>query len=188
MMNKPLDETVKAIEKFLALKIDDTKKGNKLGKKIIKIAADIRALIIEKELKKKFQKIISRLKNYSSRLSRDVLNSENGPLNRDWEQFARQDLSRLKDEVLALQEFLIEHEAILQKRQNERRYGLDFKELARRIRKEDSIDEITRSQFLRTVDKLEVERIGEFKNTLLRISKWLFALKELKTEVENVAQ
>ncbi|KXA94075.1 hypothetical protein AKJ65_05475 [candidate division MSBL1 archaeon SCGC-AAA259E19] len=187
-MNKPLDEILMAIGEFLDLKTENVEKGDELGKEISKIADEIQELIVEEEFKKKFHKITSRLKNYSTRLSRDVLNSEKGPLNRDWEQFARQDLSRLKDEVLALKEFLIEHEAILRKRQNERRYGLDFNELARRIKKEDSIDEITRSQFARASNELETEKIGEFKDTLLRISKWLFALKELKTEVENVGQ
>ncbi len=72
---------------------------------------------------------------------------------------------------------------------NEERYGIDLRDLARRIEKENRLDKVTRSKFSSLIKKMDSEEVqrksDELKDRLNRISKWLLALTEIKTEAKN---
>lgn len=188
-MNNLIDRILETLEEVLELDPQNIERGNELGKEIDEILPEIEKLILKDERKKKYIKIVARLKNRSSKLSRDLINSNKVSLSSDWKQFARQEFSKLRDEALALQEFLTNHESILRKRLNEERYGIDLRDLARRIEKENRLDKVTRSKFSSLIKKMDSEEIqrksDELKDRLNRISKWLLALTEIKTEAKN---
>lgn len=188
-MTDLINEISHKIEEFLQLQPGDIKKGNRLGKEICEGSEELEELVLEEKSRERYMKILSGLKTYSSKLSKDVTNSKKGLLRGDWKQFAEQDLSRFKDEVLAFQEFLASHKTTLRKRLIEGKYGLDFRDLARRLMRESSVDEVTRSQFSKLVERMDDgeirAKVEEFKDRLNRISNWLLALDEMKTEVKN---
>lgn len=183
-MSSLLDETFYRITRFLELGPGEVKKGNKFGKELVESCEEIENLILDKEMKSNLRSILSKLNSYSSRLSRDVSNLEEGSLPRDWKRFAKQDFSRLKDEVLALEEFLLAHEMEIRKRLYEVKYGMNVKELFLRLTREEAIDEIVRSRLSKLVEDMEEEELREKfeenEERLRRISKWLFMLKEVK--------
>lgn len=184
MKNNPVDKTLHKIEKFLELKLEETEEGGKLGKEICEDSAELKGLILDEESKKNYIKIISQIKTHSTKLAADTLKSKRGPLNSDWKQLARQDQLKLKDEILKMQEFLLARENILRKRANEKLYGIDIQNLARRLRKEKAIDQVLRSQLTKLVENMGEEdlqtNVEECRERLNRISKWLLSLKEVK--------
>lgn len=184
MRNNPVDEILEKIEKFLELEPGEIEEGRKLGKEICENSAELKGLILKKESKKDYMKIVSQIKTRSTKLAADTLNSKKGPLNSDWKQLAKQDQSKLKDEILRLQEFLSVRENLLRKRANEKLHGIDIRNLARRLRREKSIDQVLRSQLTKLIENMDEEdlqkKVKECRERLNRISKWLLFLKEVK--------
>lgn len=183
-MSNSFDEIQDKIDEFLQLELGMVVKGEKIGKEISRKADEFRSLWLKKEIKSTYVEILSRIKNQSSKLSRDVLNSEKSSLKSDWKKIAKRDQSKLRDEILAFQEFLNIHEETIRKRLSEEKHGIDIRDLARRLKDEDSVDEITCSRFcdrIKTMNSEEIElKTGEFRDRLTRISKWLLILKEIR--------
>ncbi|KXB07326.1 hypothetical protein AKJ52_00530 [candidate division MSBL1 archaeon SCGC-AAA382C18] len=178
-----IDKILQKIDKFLNLDPSEVDKGKDLGKEITIHMRDVEKLISDDKRSDTYRKIISKIKNHSSKLSSDASTSKESSLSSDWKQLARQDLSKLKDEVLALQELITKHELFLRKRWNEKNYGLDIRDLVKRIKKEDSIDKVTQSKLANALEDMDDGEIGEitekYRDRLSRISRWLVVLKEV---------
>lgn len=185
-MKNPLDEISQRLEEASNLDPGEVERGRELGKEILEISEMIEGLMVEEDELEKFRSILSNLELYSSKLSKDLKRSDGGPLSSEWRQFAIRDLSRLEDEIMALQEFISERETTLRKRFNEREHGIDLRDLSRRVESEEVLEEVTRSKLSSLIDEMDEEEIQEetreMSGRLNRISKWLLALKEVRSE------
>lgn len=187
-MSNLIENTLTKIESLLNIDPKELKKGKKVGMETCEESEKLKKLIFEESKKKEYEKIFSKVKSHSAKLSRDLLNAGKGILGKDWKQLAKQDLSKLKDEVTALQEFIKRHETILRKRLNRKKYGVDIRDLVLRLKKEESIDELTQTRLLNLTEEMEekelqkkAKKLGE---RIDHIEKWLLVIKE----VENIGE
>lgn len=180
------------IEEFLKLETDDIKNGNKKGKKIIEDAEKLEDLIFEKKIRKKLDKITSKLKSRYYRLKKDVKYSERTKLKSDWKKMAEKDLSNLTDEVMLFREFLNRHKNRIRRNFNDIKYGFDLQDLANSLRTSRIVDEITISKFFQLLHRMDDNEIKskteEFEEQLERISELLFILNKLETEESNIGR
>lgn len=176
------------IKKFLETGPEDFEKGGRLGEEIVEISDELRDLIYEDKPIERYNEINTELTINSAKLSRDLINLRESKLESEWRQFAVQNLSKLKDNVLALKEFLSTHGEDLRKRFYEEKYGVSLPDLAHHLREEDSVGKITRTKFLKLIkdmgDREAQEKMKKFKKRVNRISKWVFALEELRSELK----
>lgn len=184
-----LKKILRNIEDLTDLAPEEVNKGRDIGDKIIEYSEDLRKMVLEERDRKKFDYILSKIKSIHSKLSKDVLNAEKTELSSDWREFARKDLSVFKDEVLLLQEFLISHKEKIRKNRAKFECGIDLWDLADSLKRENYVDELTLSNFLRQLremDESETERKSEeFEEDLKRISRCLSALKEVEAKIPN---
>ncbi len=191
-INNHPEKILKNIEEFLSIEPQNIHDGNRKGKEILEDLENIEGLIFKKEIKKKFDKITSRVKTQYSKLSKDINYLERTALESDWKKLAKKDLSSFIEEVMSLQEFLSRHKSTIRRNFNEVKYGFDLQDLANTLRKKDVVDEITVSKFFRLLHRMEENEIQskteEFKDNLERISELLLILKELKTGEKNIGR
>ncbi len=184
MTNNPLDKSFDLIEELLELDPGNVKKGSKLGEELVESTRKIKTSISEQKTEEDLREILSSLRNCCSRLSRDVLNIEEKSLNSDWERFAKQDFSRLKDVVLSLKEFLVSNESAIRKEFYEAKYGMDVRELILEITGEENVDNVTQARLSSLVDDMEEDKlqakVEKHEERLQRIYKWLLMLREVK--------
>ncbi len=175
------------VKEFLELSPSNFEKNEELIKKIIRNTENIEKIIGEKSIKKKFLKILPVLKNYSSKFSRDLTNLEETSLEKEWSQLALQDLFRLREEVIALQELLQANKKKIRGDLERKKYGFDTESLLHQLESDDSIDKNTRSKISKLLDEMSEEEIAENieknEERLSRISNWFL----VKKEVENVS-
>lgn len=163
---------------------DKIQKGKEITEEIIRSAEISEKLIFEKGKRKRYSKLLSELETRFSKLSRDVQNREKSSLSSDWQQLGEQNMSKLKDDVLALREFLKKNEAALKKRWNEMAYGADIEDLVRNLKNEESVDSLTVSKLSNAIKNRgedEIESITkENTDRLNRITRWLLLLREVR--------
>lgn len=189
-MKDTINRTSKKIEKFLEVGPENVEKGDRIGKEIVELSEELRDLIYGAKPIERYNEISTELKTNSAKLSRDLINSKKSKLGCEWKQFAVQNLSKLKDSILALQEFLSNHGEEMRKRFYEDKYGVSLPDLARRLKEENSIGEITRSKFSKLIGNMEneetKEKMKKFEDRVNRISKWILALDELRAELKSL--
>lgn len=183
-MTNLIDKIFDQIQEFLNLDPRNFEKSEKLSKEIIQNAERLEKTIGEKDTKKKLLKILPSLKTYSSKLSKDIVNSKETSLETEWTQLALKDLFRLKDEIMALQEVLQDNESRIRSNLDKERYGFDSQNLVRRLKTDSSIDESTRSKLSKLFEEMTEEEMREEieknEERLSRISKWFLIRKEIK--------
>lgn len=187
-MSELFDKIFDQIQEFLELDSENLKRAEELSKKIIRNSEEVGKSIGDRDRKEDFLKILSGLKNYSSKLSEDITNSKETSLKSEWGRLASQDMFRLKDEIMALQEFLQANETEIRRNLEKERYGFDARDLFRRLKTDSSIDKVIRSKISNLLDKLSEEEIRERiernKDRLSRISNWFLMRKEVQNASE----
>lgn len=132
-----------------------------------------------------------------ARLSQSVVNlKQDGVLRADWARFAQRDLIRLKDEVLALREFLVENAKQL--RSARQRIGwklsdVDLRKLLEELHDEGAIGERTWVLFMSYLSRAgnSWRRVLKDRTTaerLVRVSSWFADLREIRRLNGNVRE
>ncbi len=191
-MKDNLRELFKNIDCFLDLPNSSVSKANELGEKICKGAKELQNTArMDPKAQKKLEQLTSKLENISAHLSRSILNSNQGTFQRDWARFAQAESIKLKDEVLALREFLTLNAEAIERSLKEMR-GILLEELPEILREERAIHEITYakltkrlSEFSRRELRKQEREAGEH---LTRISGWLSSLREIRQVKMGVAK
>jgi hypothetical protein len=191
-MKDNLRKLFKNIDCFLDLPNSSVSKANELGEKICKGAKELQNTVrLGPRVQKKLEQLTSKLENISTRLSRSILNSNQGTFKRDWVRFARAESIKLKDEVLALREFLTLNADAIGRSLKEIQC-ISLEELPEILREEQAIHEITYakltkrlSAFSRRELRKQEREAGEH---LTRISGWLSSLREIRQVKMDVAK
>lgn len=178
------EDITEKIDAFLDLNSEELKKAIEMGNKIIKKARKMEKILFEKEKKKRYEKIFSRLNLKHSKLVKDVSRKKKAFLKPEWKKLSKQDMSNLEDELIALREFINEEKTLLRKRWNKKQWGMDLKDLNRLLDKEKSVSASTKAEFSKKIRKMESERIQsstkDNSERLDRINKWLVLLREVR--------
>lgn len=181
-----LSKLFSKIDEFLQLELGDVEEGAALVEEICECIEKIPLSILEKEDRKDYRFIISKLKEISSKMATDSLNSKEGLLSADWRRIARQGQVKLRKQVLNLQKFLRTHENVLRKQLYRENLGFDFQELVDRLREADCIDPLIGNRLSKQIRDMEADekwrKIEKFSDRLNRVSHWFRLLRE----VENV--
>lgn len=187
-----LGELFSDVDVFLGLEPSSIERADELGRRIKKNAEELEEAIQDEEVRKKFKDNLAGLDKQSSKLARSVLNSRKGSLRLDWRRFARRDFDRLKDEVLALREFLILHRETIRKFLNRLEYGADLAELVEAIYGEGALHQTTYVGLTNSLVEASEEDIQEVMDKsserISRISRWASILHEVRRTEENVGQ
>ena len=101
----PYGQLLEKVGRFIELPASAISKASRLGEEISREACGVKKTV-KPEARGELSRLVAKLESLSSRLSRSVSNSKRGAFRRDWTRFARSETTRLKDEVLALQEIL----------------------------------------------------------------------------------
>lgn len=191
-MEDDLQELFKNIDCFLDLPNSSVSNANELGEKICKGAKELQTTVrLDPRAQKKLEQLTSKLENISTRLSRSILNSNQGTFQRDWARFAQAESIKLKDEVLALRELLtLNTEAI--GRSLEEMQGISLRELPEILREEQAIHEITYAKLTKRLSEFSRRELRkqerETGKHLTRISGWLSSLREIRQVKMDVAK
>lgn len=191
-MEDNLRELFKSIGRFLDLPNSSIPKANELGEKIGEGAKELQNTVrLDLRAQKKLKQLTSKLENISARLSRSILNSNQGTFQRDWARFARAESVKLKDEVLALREFLtLNAEAI--ERSLKEIQGISLGELPEILREEQAIHEITDAKLTKRLSEFSQRKLRkrerEVSKQLTRISGWLSSLREVRQVKRSVTK
>ena len=103
----PYGQLLEKVGRFIELPAAAISKASRLGEEISREACGIKKTVkLNSGTRGELSRLVAKLESLSSRLSRSVSNSKRGAFRRDWTRFARSETTRLKDEVLALQEIL----------------------------------------------------------------------------------
>jgi hypothetical protein len=101
------------IDDFLKLPNDRLKAGGELWSKLREVIEELRIVVKEDSTRStRFEEIETRLQTSASKLAKSM-SVLNGPLAEDWKRLARNDLETLKDELVALQEFIVSEREFL---------------------------------------------------------------------------
>lgn len=183
-MEDDLRELFKNIDCFLDLSNSSISKTNELGEKIGESAKELQNTVrLDPIAQKKLELLTSKLESISARLSRSILNSTQGTFQRDWIRFARAESIKLKDEVLALREFLTLNAEAIERSLRERQ-GISLDKLPEILREERAIHEITYAKLTKRLSEFSQrelrKREREASEQLTRISSWLSSLREIR--------
>lgn len=179
------------VDLILKLELGEIQRAHELVEEILRGSKEILNIPQNKGVEEELEDILSRLEKWSGKLSRSVLNSERCSLSQDWVRFARNDFAKLKDEILALREFLVRHQRDLQKSLNEARYGADLEDMVELLWEEEIPHRAILGQLTKRLSEMnetERQRATEiFSKRISRMSLWLSILQEARQEVEDNA-
>ena len=139
MKIKPLEQMIHGIERLV--KLNDPKKALKLGKFLIRAGEDFKRTVeLSPVHRETYSKLMAAVDKAVGVLSNSLQNLRAGDsLKADWARFARLDLLKLKDEVLALREFLLANLDSFRPRRSEAE--LELEELIGELKNSGAIDE-----------------------------------------------
>ncbi|MDI6643331.1 MAG: hypothetical protein QMD95_04725 [Candidatus Hodarchaeaceae archaeon] len=104
------EAVLEAVDRILELPPNDPGSAGGLWRKLDPMLEDmLEAAKLDGGHHKRMLKLMTPLRSAASELAQSLLNSKRGgPLRGDWVRFAERDLVKLKDELLALREFMVE--------------------------------------------------------------------------------
>ncbi|KXB01327.1 hypothetical protein AKJ43_03470 [candidate division MSBL1 archaeon SCGC-AAA261D19] len=191
MENRLLKKLFSKVDLILKLELGEIQRAHELVEEILCGSKEILNIPQNKGVEEELEDILSRLEKWSGELSRSVLNSERCSLSQDWVRFARNDFAKLKDEILALREFLVRHQRGLQKSLNEARYGADLEDLVELLWEEEIPHRAILGQLTKRLSEMnetERQRATEiFSKRISRMSLWLSILQEARQDIEDNA-
>lgn len=143
--------------------------------------------------KEEFQLHVNHAKKVGGKLLQSLLNLRNDErLREDWERLAQRDLLDLKDGLMALREFVIDHEEFIKKaciRAGIKIQNIDLEKLVNELHEEGAISEhawaIFMSQPLGSSKWRKFIRKKEARVHLSNISRWFLYLKEVKNDARQ---
>jgi len=108
--NAPAPDFTGLVDEILELPQSDVQKAGELWKKLDgQLEALETAVRTDKPCNNRLLAVTTRLRSSASKFMRSLACCKGGgPLRNDWVRFAERDLAELKDELLALKEFLVE--------------------------------------------------------------------------------
>ena len=191
-MGDNLQKLFKIIDRFLDLSNSDISRVRELGEKICQGARELQdAVKLDLRAHERFKQLISKLENTSARLSRSIINSKRGMFQQDWVRFARAESIKLKDEVLALREFLTFNMETIERLLKETQ-EVPITRLLEILREEHAIHEITYAKLVERLNKFSRRTLRkqerEASEHLTRISCWLSSLREIRQVRMSVAK
>ena len=191
-MGDNLQKLFKIIDRFLDLSNSDISRVRELGEKICQGARELQdAVKLDLRAHERFKQLISKLENTSARLSRSIINSKRGMFQQDWVRFARAESIKLKDEVLALREFLTFNMETIERLLKETQ-EVPITRLLEILREEHAIHEITYAKLVEHLNKFSRRTLRkqerEASKHLTRISCWLSNLREIRQVRMSVAK
>jgi hypothetical protein len=179
------EEVLKLIDTILRLPSDGFKAAEKLW---AKLAESIRELEVavkgDSGRSNRLGEVVTRVKASASRLARSA-SAASGPLAEDWRKFAKTDLENLKDELLALQEFISAEREFL--RQALRRAALwelgevDPERLFKELHQTGAISERTWALIMSHPASLREVKAREASECLRRMARLLLELQEVRS-------
>lgn len=189
---------IRAINDLIGLSSSELPSASERAAMIAKIAEDLRDLELDAEPGGRLQELTRAFNSAVAKLSQSVSNLKRGPLKSDWARLAERDLIVVKDEALALHEFLSKNyerlRSAIERAGTRRGRDIDLRGLVEELRREQAMDERTWVLFVGYLGEsglpwqreLEDEKILE---QLVRISSWLSDLKQLRggRNVQQVA-
>lgn len=114
-VKEPDEQVLELMEDFLKLPAERFKDAEKVWCELSEFIPELETATKEEPpLSKKLGELTNALKHSASKLTRSVSASK-GSLADDWKSFAERDLESMKDEVMALQEFILEERDRLKK-------------------------------------------------------------------------
>jgi hypothetical protein len=184
-----LDRLIQAIDDLVELPPSELPSANERAAMIAKITEDLQNFKLDIELSERLRELTRSFNSAAARLSQSASNSKSGPLRADWERLARRDLIAVKDEALALHEFLSRNYERLRSAIERAGAGggpdIDLRKLVEELRGERAVRERTWVLFVGYLGKSgrswrrELQD-GKVLEQLMRISSWLSDLKELR--------
>lgn len=183
-MEDNLQKLFKTIERFLVLPNSAISGMKELGEKICQGAKELQSTTrLDPKTHERLKQLTSKLENISTRLTRSILNSKQGAFQQDWIRFAQAESIKLKDEVLALYEFLtLNAEAIERSLREEE--NIPLVKLPEVLREEQAIHEITYAKLTKHLSEFSRKALRKQEQDasehLIRISRWLLSLREIR--------
>ncbi len=193
-----LDRLIQAIDDLIRLSPSELPSVSEQAVMIARIAEGLRNLGLDAEPDERLRELTRAFNSAAAKLSQSVSNSKRGPLRSDWARLAERDLIVVKEEALALHEFLSKNyerlRSAVEPALARRGRDIDLRRLVEELRRERAMDERTWALFVGYLGEsgrpwqreLEDEKVLE---QLVRISSWLSDLKELRggRDVQQVA-
>jgi len=186
-----LEDLLSRVDHLLELPSSELRSADQCGSEINNF---LRGLLDSSELdpdrRGHLTKISAAFDAALARLSQSMHHLGKGDgLSRDWERFARSDLVRLKDEALALREFMVSNADLLKSARGPARQrksgGTDLEGLIEDLRDERAIGDRTWALFMSYLGAADSPWKREVKDKgvpeqLARISGWLSDLREVR--------
>lgn len=190
---KTLEGFLADIDRFVELSPLDIERVSKQGTAISKTASQLRNLTkLDIKRRKVLNQLAAEVDCAATRLLQSVLNSKrSGTLRGDWARFAQRDVLRLKDEILALREFLVANAELLRPAfQSIDFRNIDLEHLIKELHEEQAISERTWAMFMCHIaecqPKRKMLRDSNVAQQLARICGWLSDFREAKRVNANV--
>jgi hypothetical protein len=180
------ERALKLIDAFLKLPGDGFKAAEKLWTELTKSIQELEVAVKgDPERSNLLRKTVVRLKASASKLARSA-SVISGPLREDWKRFAENDLEALKDELLALQEFISAEREFLGRAL--RRVALwelglaDPERLFKELHQAGAISERTWVLIMTHPKSLREVKDREVSDRLRKIAQLLFELQEVRSD------
>jgi len=188
------ESLVSEIDTFVEFRPQDIHRAGERGVILSKIIAALKdATKFDQKKSKEMNKLASAVDRAATRLAQSTLNfKQGGILRADWARFARRDMHRLKDELMAFREFMLANAAAFKSAMlacgsvN----NINLENLVKELHEERAISERT---FVLLMAYLTQPKKSDFKHSttvaqLSRISAYLAELQEIRRADENVQQ
>ncbi len=181
-------ETVlEAVDRILELSPSDPSSARELWQRLDPMLEGVLgATKIDAACHARMTKLMTSLRTAASKLIQSLLNSRRGgPLRDDWVRFAERDLIKLKDELLALREFMVEEADFLRlaclRAQLRELSGTDPEKLFEELHGAGAISERTWVLLMAQPGSWrKALKDRELSQQLTRISRWLLDLQETR--------
>jgi hypothetical protein len=187
LKTKTADErALELIDAFLKLPSDGFKVAEKLWTELTKSIQELEVAVKgDPERSNRLEKMVARLEASVSKLVRSA-SSVSGPLREDWMRFAENDLEALKDELLALREFISAERGFLGRalrRTTLWKLGLvDPEHLFKELHQVGAISERTWILIMTHPKSLQEVKDREVSGCLRRIAQLFFELQEVRSD------
>ncbi len=180
------DALVAAVDGILELPLSPEKASPLWRKLDPMLEALLQAVKNDEARYRRLKKIIAALRRAASELARSLGNArKGGPTRADWMRFAVRDLVKLKDELLALREFMVEEADFLRMACLRARLdafdGVDLRKFFEELHRAGAISESTWILLTAQPNGLNsIPKDGETRRKLIRLSELLVELQEIK--------
>jgi len=179
------EHLLKKLDEFVNLPASSLPEASKLGEEISKSAREFSDTVnLPPRPRKRLDLLVAKISSLSSRLTRSVANSRRGTFRRDWARFAQSEIVRLKDEALALREFLLSYRRTTEKKARPPMPMPSLPEIIEALHSEGAIHEVTYAKIIKCLSKMGSRALRKqerrMEERLLRMWSWLSDLRKIR--------